>query len=394
LLHLANNLGLRGDFIGSNRLIRQALRLEPDNVLAQLGLGANLLVQWEWKEGSRVLLKVSETVPPWYPAEIKLVSGSAGHWAAGRYTRAAALARQLLEKTEEDVVRLGAGFLLMLCGETESGEAAIRQVQQRQPAGTSDGTVELMLCFALGFQGKPAEAEKMAREAIRLMPESGEVAQLTLALPLFQQARFAEVRDALRKAKGSSLVSIVSTLLGPALWLLERAQKQLDAVEASDLKQPYSLMHAEVARMEGRYYLAHRINAKLLKGWLGRRNGSNDSMCGLFGFMPISQRVSAASAAVQAAAGQGKGKLAPENERAAIRQQGLAWLREEFQNQVGRAGKETNHVQVKRWLSFCRCCPGFACVREPAALARLPQADRKQWQALWAEMAALLKKLQ
>ena len=34
----------------------------------------------------------------------------------------------------------------------------------------------------------------------------------------------------------------------------------------------------------------------------------------------------------------------------------------------------------------------LACVREPEALARLPQGERKNWQAFWAGAADLLKR--
>jgi hypothetical protein len=36
----------------------------------------------------------------------------------------------------------------------------------------------------------------------------------------------------------------------------------------------------------------------------------------------------------------------------------------------------------------------LAGIREPEALAKLPEAEQKEWQALWAEVKALLKRAQ
>jgi hypothetical protein len=43
-------------------------------------------------------------------------------------------------------------------------------------------------------------------------------------------------------------------------------------------------------------------------------------------------------------------------------------------------------------LRFWQGHHAFAPVREPEALDRLPEAERKGWQAFWADVDALIKK--
>jgi hypothetical protein len=42
-------------------------------------------------------------------------------------------------------------------------------------------------------------------------------------------------------------------------------------------------------------------------------------------------------------------------------------------------------------LRHCERDPDLAGVRDEAALAKLPEEERKAWQALWADVAAILK---
>jgi hypothetical protein len=57
---------------------------------------------------------------------------------------------------------------------------------------------------------------------------------------------------------------------------------------------------------------------------------------------------------------------------------------------AGEAAKARVAVQheLKRW----RRDPGLAGVRDAAALAGLPQAERADWQRLWADVQAVLEK--
>jgi hypothetical protein len=84
-------------------------------------------------------------------------------------------------------------------------------------------------------------------------------------------------------------------------------------------------------------------------------------------------------------------KLA-ERERSRLREQGLAWLRADlalWEDQVEKGAEQPAAVQaaLRHWQQDA----DLAGVREAAALEKLPEDQRKQWNKLWADVAALLK---
>jgi tetratricopeptide (TPR) repeat protein/serine/threonine protein kinase len=104
-------------------------------------------------------------------------------------------------------------------------------------------------------------------------------------------------------------------------------------------------------------------------------------------------RYAAACAAVLAATAQGKdADQLLEGEPAKWHQQALAWLKEDLavlkqQLTTGPGPAAPARQTLKKWQTD----PALAGVREPKELAKLPEAERKAWQALWAEVETLLK---
>ena len=49
---------------------------------------------------------------------------------------------------------------------------------------------------------------------------------------------------------------------------------------------------------------------------------------------------------------------------------------------------------VATWLQQLRQRPDLSSVREPAELAKLPEAERQAWQQFWFDVDALLKEMQ
>jgi hypothetical protein len=106
-------------------------------------------------------------------------------------------------------------------------------------------------------------------------------------------------------------------------------------------------------------------------------------------------RYNAACAAALAAAGQGRDAPKPDDmERARLRRQALGWL----QADLALGGKEAEkgtpqaRAEVQKMLRHWQKDPDLAGVRQADALAKLPQAERAEWQKLWGEVAALLEK--
>jgi hypothetical protein len=103
-------------------------------------------------------------------------------------------------------------------------------------------------------------------------------------------------------------------------------------------------------------------------------------------------RFDAARCAVQAAAGEGIDPPADAAARTALRQQALAWLRADlalWQKQAAAAkaaGRTAAAAKLSVWLQESH----LAGVREPGALAKLPEVERAEWAKLWADVRATL----
>ena len=108
--------------------------------------------------------------------------------------------------------------------------------------------------------------------------------------------------------------------------------------------------------------------------------------------LPARHRYNAACAAALAGCGRGQdaNKL-DTNERAGLRKQALDWLRADLKayrqvmdKSADKAGPEIAQ-RMQDWLQDT----DFTGVRGPAALDRLPEAERGDWQKLWEEVEAL-----
>jgi hypothetical protein len=107
-------------------------------------------------------------------------------------------------------------------------------------------------------------------------------------------------------------------------------------------------------------------------------------------------RFNGACVAALAGCGQGKdaGKL-DDKECANLRGQAVEWLRADL-TAWGRvidndpAKSEQMVDAIRRWLAD----RDLSCVRGPEALAKLPEAERHEWQKLWDDVAEMLKRAQ
>jgi tetratricopeptide (TPR) repeat protein/serine/threonine protein kinase len=152
----------------------------------------------------------------------------------------------------------------------------------------------------------------------------------------------------------------------------------VDAGERTQLgwlcQQPYKLLNAAAARF---YAEAFAAEPKL----------ADDLGTG--------HRYNAACAAALAAAGHGRDadKL-DDQQRARLRRQALTWLRADLAAWRALLDKDPNKAgpAVLQTMQHWQGDADFASVRGPEALARLPEAERPQWQELWQEVAALQKR--
>src|SRR5262249_36923113 len=108
--------------------------------------------------------------------------------------------------------------------------------------------------------------------------------------------------------------------------------------------------------------------------------------------MSSGARYNAALAAALAGCGQGKdtNKL-DHKDRATWRQQALAWLRADlawWRRQSQKGDAQTKAV-ISQGLRQWQTDAFLAAVREKASLAKLPEAERKQWQNFWGSVENL-----
>jgi hypothetical protein len=108
-------------------------------------------------------------------------------------------------------------------------------------------------------------------------------------------------------------------------------------------------------------------------------------------------RYHAACAAALAGCGQAKDDPPPDGSaRAALRQQAFDWLKAERSAwaRLLDSGPPPVRATIAPVLQHWRSDPDLAGVRDPDALARLPDAERPAWRALWSDVDTLLKTAQ
>jgi tetratricopeptide (TPR) repeat protein len=100
----------------------------------------------------------------------------------------------------------------------------------------------------------------------------------------------------------------------------------------------------------------------------------------------------AASAAARAAALKGKDEPPPDDAaKAKLRRKALDWLRAEFKAwyQLLDSGSPQARTSIAKALAHWKQDSSLAGIRDSEALARLPEAERKEWQTLWADVDSL-----
>jgi serine/threonine-protein kinase len=111
----------------------------------------------------------------------------------------------------------------------------------------------------------------------------------------------------------------------------------------------------------------------------------------LAGDLGSAYRYSAARAAAVAGVGQGQDAHdLDEKERARLRELALGWLRADLEawGRLLETGPEPARpaARVATVLQHWLADPDFAGVRDPEALARLPERERQAWQQLWGDV--------
>jgi tetratricopeptide (TPR) repeat protein len=269
------------------------------------------------------------------------------------------------------------------------GRVADAITEYREAIGINKDYAEARnnLGVALAEKGQLVKAAAEFREAVRFHKDHagahGNLAEVLLRQGLFRQAaeefRLGHELGSRRpgwhyptaeRLRIAERLADLDARLPRVLAGQDRPADAAESLELARLCQQYKHLYAASARWYGEAFTAQPALAEDRSG----------------------HRYNAACAAALAVCGQGQGAdgLA-EKDRTRLRKQALAWLRADLaigtrvlDRDPAKAGP-TVARRLQQWLQD----PDFNGVRGADALARLPEADRGDWQKLWKEVEAL-----
>jgi tetratricopeptide (TPR) repeat protein len=313
----------------------------------------------------------------WLNFELGRALREAQQWdeALGYYRAALAL------RPEASVAHTNLGFTLRAKGRQDEAIKHFEQAIRLDPR--SSAAAHSALGIALRDKGQLDEAIKHCEQAIRLDPKLA-VAHHNLGSTLRDKGRLDEAIKHLEQAiRLEPKLAVAHHNLGFALHDKGRQDEAIKHFEqAIQLGVEVAVAH-------------HNLGLALYaKGQLDEAIKHFEQAIRLDPKLAVAHTnlgtclYAAACAAARTAAGQGSGKAPPgEPGRARLRRQALDRL---GANLALRSRLLQDGKAVGWSLSAWQTDAALASVRDPAALAKLPDAEREQWQRLWADVAAQL----
>ncbi len=388
--NLGNALRESGDLLGAIEADREAIRLEPDGALHHYNLGIALRESGDLRGAMAEYREAIRLKPDLATAHTNL---GVALLASGDVGGAIVACREAI-RLEPDLAPAHSvlGFALRQSGDLSGAIAEYREAIRLKP---DDVEAHTNLGYALNDSGDVREAIAELDQALRLKPDYAEV-HCNLGQILGREGRYAESLAEFRR--GHELGSKRPAWPYPsAEWVAEAerlaAGAERPAAQAGRLSAILAgkdrpadaaerLAFAQMAYDTKRYAAAARLLSEALAAdpKLG-----DDRQAG--------HRYNAACAAALAAAGRAEGEPPPDAAaKAGLRRQALDWLRAELAawSKVLDSRDPKARSAIAAILQHWKQDPDLAGVRDGAALAALPQAERDNWKALWAEVDRLL----
>jgi tetratricopeptide (TPR) repeat protein len=265
-------------------------------------------------------------------------------------------------------------------------DAAVAEYRKAIDLDRNRATIYFRLGATLRTMRKFGEAVTAQRKAIELAPDYAE-AYGDMGQALLEQGDFAAALKALDRAKDLEsrhdrgwLSQITSTAqLAKRLIKAELRVQAIIKGEDKIAKGENLIDVLEVCRYQQRNAAGAKVCAAALP-------------TGPYGH-PVEFFAGARFAALAAA---GKGIDADkldDKERAALRQQALQWLRAAPALLDPTTGQSQYKSRIDNDLKRWQDDPDLADLRDKDALAKLSAADRELWQKFWADVAAMVKKV-
>ncbi len=238
--------------------------------------------------------------------------------------------------------------------------------------------------WELEYAGKPKEAAAAYRKAVELAPKlpypHRDLTRVLLGLRQYREAAEAARRALPLLPAGDATRTEIEGYLRRA-----ELEGRLPALLRGDDRPANpgeGLAFAERCRARRHYAAAARLSAD---AFAAEPQFAGD--------LRRFYRYNAACSAALAGCGKGEGVPPASEERARWRRQALAWLRADLAAQSGQlAGQPEEKAEALKQLRHWLADQDFVGVRDAAGLAQLPEAERKEWEAFWAEVKALLDK--
>jgi tetratricopeptide (TPR) repeat protein len=374
---LAGKLG-RGP---ASNLLRQVQRRYPADFWVNFTLGTFLL---DSEEGTGYLRAAVALRPGASAAHVNL--GASLQQVKRDYDAAIACYERALALDPR--LALARSNLGIAWWETGSPDKAIAHLRKALDLDPRLPRARYILGLALNARGKVDEAIACFERAIQIDPDYAEV-HCQLGGALREKGRFAESLRAYRR--GHELGSRRPNWQYPdsaqwvreAEWYVALEQKLPDVLAGkarpADDRERFGL--SEVCRLRRRFAAAARLFTEASVG-----------LPELVTNIQAGHRYRAAVAAAQAGCGEGEDAPPDGPERARLRLQALAWLRGQLADLTAlvEVAKPEGRKWVRAGLEQWQRDPGLAALRDAAALARLPEAERDGWRRLWADVATLL----
>jgi len=378
-------LGKQGKLEEAIAAYREAIRIQPRDALAHNNLGDALDNQGKFDDAIAELRTAINLKPDLAVAHNNL--GNAQNH-QGRLEEAVAEYRTAIRfQPGVAAVHYNLGNALKDQGKREEAIAAYREAIRIKP---DYAEFHVNLGIALADQGKREEAITEYREAIRIKPDLAE-AHCNLGFILRGQGDYAASLAEYRRghelgskrpgwrhpsAQWVMLAERLASLAERLPAISKGTEKPKDTAEA--------LSFAQMCYDRGLHNAAARLWGEALEA---------DPM--LDADRQAQHRYNAVCAAALAGCGQGKDDAPPnETARAKLRTQALDWLRGELAFWARRLESESPQVRpaIVQTLQHWKVDTDLAGIRDPDALARLPDPERKAWQTLWANVDALVAK--
>ncbi len=378
-----NNLGLvlydKGRPDEAIASYKKAIELDPKFAMAHSNLGNVLKSKGRFDEAITSYKKAIELDPKYAMAHSNLGSVL---WFKGRTDEAIASFKKAIELDPKfATAHSNLGSVLWFKGRTDEAIASFKKAIELDPKSANS---HFNLGNALRDKGRMDDAIASYTKSIELDPKFA-MPHNNLGLVLSDKGRFDEAIASFRKAIE------LDPKHASAITGLRRAERQ---AAARDKFPGYQDGSFTPKTNEERLGLAEIcVNKKLYRGAAGLYAAAFAADPKLADDLKEDHRYIAAFIAVLAA-GQGE-DAAPidDTERTRLRRQALDWLRAHLAlltRQIEAADPVAPHSRLRHWQRD----PDLATVRDAESLANLPDAERKEWEALWAEVESLLKRAQ